>query len=151
MTDPTLSVASAPSQAPVQVAAPISPVVVAAARWFWWIAGLSLVNMVLLRSGTNTELVVGLGVTMFSDVAFGVNNPMGLGIAAAALGFFVLMGWQAQRGRSWAFYVGIAAYALDALVYVNIQDWMPVAFHGLVIYFISRGVMALRKTPVAPA
>jgi hypothetical protein len=27
----------------------------------------------------------------------------------------------------WALYVGLTVYALDALIYLNYQDWMPVA------------------------
>jgi len=138
---------SIPGQPGAGPSRPIDPVVQSSARWFWWIAGLSLTNMALLRTGTNTQLVVGLGVSMFADVAFGVNNPVGLAVAVLAMGFFVLMGRQAQRGRLWAFYLGIAAYALDGLLYANYRDWMPVAFHGLIIYFISRGVLALRSAP----
>jgi hypothetical protein len=145
MNDPTPTPATTPARPATGQAGAIDPVVQSAARWFWWIAGLSLANMVLLRTGTHTQLVVGLGATLLADAAFGVNNPIGLGIAALVMGFFVLIGWQAQRGLLWAFYVGIGAYALDGLLYANYQDWMPVAFHGLILYFISRGVLALRR------
>jgi len=149
---------SAPAAQPAQSAAPLSaatiaatPIVQSSARWFWWIAGLSLVNTVLTLSGTHTQLVVGLGMTLLSDVTFGGSSPVGFGIDALALAFFFAMGRQAQRGQLWAFYLGTLVYALDALIYVRFQDWMPVALHGLVIYFIVRGVLVLRQGLAQPA
>jgi len=121
------------------------PIVRSSAHWFWWIAGLSLLNTVLTLGGTGTQMVVGLGMTLLSDVTFGARSPVGFAIDAAALAFFLVIGRQAARGQLWAFYVGTAVYALDALVYVRFQDWMPVALHALVIYFIVRGVLVLRK------
>jgi len=130
-------------------AATAAPVVLSAARWFWWIAGLSLINTVLMHTGSNINFVLGLGVTAVSDAVFAGNPLVGYAIDAVALGFFYLMGVQARHGRLWAFYLGGTVYALDALVYVRFQDWMPVAFHAFVIYFIARGVMFLRRAPQA--
>jgi len=122
-----------------------SPMVRSGARWFWWIAGLSLVNIVMFQSGSKTSFVIGLGITTLSDVLFVNAKATGFLIDAVALGFFVLVGWLASQGKLAAFYVGLAAYVLDALIYVRIQDWMPVAFHALAIYFIVKGAMALRE------
>jgi hypothetical protein len=77
-------------------------------------------------------------------VAFAHNKAVGFVIDALAVGFFLLMGAQAARGVLWAFYVGLGVYALDALIYLNYQDWMPVAFHAFAIFFIAKGAMALR-------
>ena len=125
----------------------VSPIVQSAARWFWWIAGLSVLNIVLFQSGSQTNFVVGLGITALSDVAFAGNKPIGFVIDALVVGFFLWMGAQASRGRLWAFYVGIAVYTLDALIYLTFKDWMPVAFHGLALFFIMKGVLALRQIP----
>jgi hypothetical protein len=73
-------------------------------------------------------------------------KAIGLIVDAIAIAVFVLIGWQAQRGKLWAFYVGIGVYTLDALIYAFVQDWMPVAFHALIIYFIAKGAMLLRAT-----
>jgi hypothetical protein len=122
-----------------------SPVVLSAARWFWWIAGLSLVNSIMAHSGSNTNFVMGLGMTAFVDGMFEGNMLIGLVVNAALLGLFVFLGYQGQRGKLWAFYTGVAVYVFDALVYVMIADWMPVAFHALAIYFISKGIFALKE------
>jgi hypothetical protein len=120
--------------------------VMSAARWFWWIAGLSLVNTVLVQTGTDANFVVGLGITSAADVFFAGAKAIGFIVDAVAIGFFVLIGWQAQRGRLWAFYVGIGVYVLDALIYLFFQDWLSVAFHAVIIYFMVRGALQLRAT-----
>jgi len=135
-----------PPQANAAVAA-----VASAARWFWWIAGLSLVNTVLVQTGNDMNFVVGLGITAGADALFAGTKVIGFIVDAVAIVFFVLMGLQAQRGKLWAFYVGIGVYTLDALIYAAIQDWMPVAFHALIIYFIVRGAMLLRAMKRATA
>lgn len=124
----------------------MNPIVISAARWFWWIAGLSLVNTVLVQTGNNLNFVVGLGITAAASVLFAGDKVIGVIADVIAIGFFVLMGWQAQRGRLWAFYVGIGVYTLDALIYVAFQDWMPAVFHALIIYFIAKGAMILRAS-----
>jgi hypothetical protein len=133
--------------APVTAVPPATDALVAsAARWFWWIAGLSLVNIVLVQTGNDMNFVVGLGITALADELFAGAKAIGFVVDAIAIGFFVLMGWQAQRGKLWAFYVGIGVYTLDGLIYAAIQDWMPVGFHALIIYFIAKGAMLLRAT-----
>lgn len=121
------------------------PIVRSAARWFWWIAGLSLVNIALFHSGSDTNFVVGLGLTTVIDVVFADMRALGFVIDALLLGFFFAMGLFAQRGRMWAFFVGVVVYALDALIYVRVGDWMPVGFHALAIFFIVKGALALRE------
>jgi hypothetical protein len=135
------------AQAPKPATPSVSPIVQSAARWFWWIAGLSVVNIVLFQSGSQTSFVVGLGITALSDVAFATNKPIGFVIDALAVGFFLWMGAQGSRGKLWAFYVGLAVYTLDALIYLSFKDWMPVGFHVLAIFFIMKGVLALRQIP----
>jgi hypothetical protein len=145
MSDSTDAQAPAPPAPSASQTALTSPIVQSAARWFWWIAGLSLVNVALFQSGSKTSFVMGLGITALSDALFASNKPVGFVIDALAVGFFLLMGAQASRGKLWAFYVGLAVYALDALIYVTVQQWMPVAFHALAIFFIAKGAISLRQ------
>jgi hypothetical protein len=136
--------------------------VASAARWFWWIAALSLVNTVLLHSGSHTSFAIGLGFTLVADAAFGAMNPAAFAIDAFAIGFFALIGWLALRGHFWAFIVGGLVYAVDALIYLKLRAHMPFGFHLFALFFIGRGALALRtalmdayaaameKEPVAP-
>jgi hypothetical protein len=143
MNDPAVaSIAEPTTLAPSQSFVP-SPLVQSAARWFWWIAGLSLVNIVMAQSGSETSFVMGLGITAVSDAIFEAQKAIGFVVDAVVLGFFFFLGLQAMRGKLWAFYLGITVYAFDALIYLFVQDWMPVAFHALAIFFISKGAVAL--------
>lgn len=122
-----------------------TPGVASAARWFWWIAGLSLVNTVLLHSGSETSFVIGLGFTLIADVAFQALKPVAFALDALAIGFFALIGWLALRGHFWAFVVGALVYVADALIYLNFGDMMPFGFHLFALFFIVRGAFALRR------
>jgi hypothetical protein len=97
----------------------------------------------MFQSGSDTSFVIGLGMTSMSDAMFSEAKMIGFSIDAIILGFFGLMGLYAQRGKLSAFYAGIAVYILDALIYVSVQDWMSVAFHGLAIFYLVKGAMAL--------
>ena len=130
---------------------PADPVIQSAARWFWWIAGLSLVNAVMFHSGSDVNFVVGLAMTTLASVAFAQNLPIAVALAAIMIGFYFLMGFYAQRRALWAFYLGLAVYALDALIYVLFQDWMSVAFHALAAFFIFKGVQRTRELAREPA
>lgn len=126
-------------------AASNDPIVISAARWFWWIAGLSLVNSVLFHSGSDLNFVIGLGLTTVADALFADQLVIAVAITAVILGFYFFMGFKAQQGQLWAFYIGLAVYALDALIFVPFQDWMPIGFHALAIFFIFKGVMRARE------
>ncbi len=144
MNDPTPAQAQETSASPpVEMSSTTSPIIQSAARWFWWIAGLSLVNTAMSLSGSDTSFVMGLGITAISDALFSDTKLVAFIIAAIAAAFFYFVGLQGTRRKLWAFYLGIIVYALDALIYLAFQDWMPVAFHGLALFFISKGAIAL--------
>jgi hypothetical protein len=123
-----------------------TPGVAGAARWFWWIAGLSLVNTVLIHSGSETSFVVGLGFTMMADVIFKSVKAVAFGIDAVAILFFFLMGRFALRGHVWAFVVGGVLYTLDACIYLYFKEFMPLGFHALALFYIGRGAFTLRSS-----
>ena len=151
---------AAPADAPpvvppvIHPAAPISldraaiaqanPAIIRGARWFWWIAGLSLVNTVMIHSGSNVNFVIGLGFTLITDSALQNLKLIAFAIDAVAIGFFFGAGWFAGRGHFWAFVLGLFAYVGDALIYVIAQSWMSVAFHALAIFYMIRGARELR-------
>jgi hypothetical protein len=154
MTEPTATPAVAPDSAAVAIPAVAPtpralaesmPLVQSGARWFWWIAGLSAVNVGMQHSGSDTHFVVGLGITSVIDALFSGLSVVSLALDAVVLAFFFAMGLMAQRGSMRAFYVGGAVYALDALLYLFMADWMPVGFHVLVLFFVGKGALALRE------
>jgi hypothetical protein len=119
------------------------------ASWFYWIAGLSLINSVLSLAGSEWGFILGLGITQVFDalgslmgtagkfVAFGLDL-----IAAAAL---VVFGVLAARRQTWAFVVGMVLYALDGLLFVLALDFLGIGFHAFVLFCLYRGLAACRE------
>ena len=136
------SVLSAPTNRKL---AQSDPLIVSGARWFWWIAGLSLVNTILINSDSNTSFVIGLGFTLVADAMFREMQFVAFAIDAVAIGTIFILGWFAGRGHVWAFITGIILYAVDAFIYVRFEDWMPVGFHMFALVFIVRGMLLLRQ------
>ena len=121
------------------------PVVLSAARWFWWIAGFSLLNTVLFFSGTQTSFMLGLGVTSLANVIFAKQIAVALMVGGLAAVLLFFIGLQAQRERAWAFYLGLVLYTLDAFIFVTYEDWFPVVIHAVAIFYISKGLVQLRE------
>lgn len=120
------------------------PQIISGARWFWWIAGLSLVNSALIHSGSDTSFVIGLGFTLIADSIFSELKAVAFAIDALAIGAIFGLGWFAGKSHVWAFITGIVLYSLDALIYLPLQAWMSVGFHVFALVFIFKGLMALR-------
>ena len=128
------------------------------ANWFWWIAGLSIVNTVMIHSGSDRNFVIGLGFTLIADTMFREYMLIAFAIDAVALAIIAGLGFFSRKGYLWAFITGIVLYSLDALIYLAFQDWMSVAFHGLALFYMIRGakklhaaLKAAREVPPAPA
>ena len=119
------------------------------ASWFYWIAGLSLANSILALFGYVSGFLFGLGVTQILDgmarrtVSGGKTIALILDVAVA--GVFVLFGVFSNRGHSWAFLLGMILFALDGLVFVANEHWIPVAFHAFALFCLFRGFMACLK------
>jgi hypothetical protein len=141
-TEPTAP-ATAPAIQPAIVASS-DPQIISGARWFWWIAGLSAVNTALIHSGSDTSFVIGLGFTLIADSIFSELKVIAFAIDAVAIGSFVALGWFSGKGHVWAFITGIVLYAIDALIYVPVQQWMSVGFHVFALFFIFRAMLRLR-------
>jgi hypothetical protein len=127
------------------------PEIMGGASWFWWIAALSLVNSIMIHSGSDTNFVIGLGFTLLADAMFKEYLIVALVIDVLALGIFVGFGFLSRKGHLWAFITGIVLYSLDAIIYLLFQDWMSVAFHGLALFYMIRGAKTLRVALKAAA
>jgi hypothetical protein len=119
------------------------------ANWFYWIAGLSVINSLIVLNGSNTHFVVGLGVTELFDVAgrslHGPGHTVALVLSIAIAGVFALFGYFANKMPQWSFLAGMLLYVLDALLLFSFSDFLSVGFHALVLYFLLRGFSAARN------
>jgi hypothetical protein len=126
------------------------------ARWFFWIAALSLINSIASFSGSDWGFAIGLGTTQFIDgITLAIMKEAGgqkfigqaiaLTLNAIIAGVFVLFGVFAKKGQDWAFILGMVCYAADGLLSVLIQDWLSLAFHGFAIFCIWGGMQAGKR------
>lgn len=129
------------------------------ASWFFWLAGLSLINSLLGAFGASIRLIFGLGFTQVTDgflaVAFEGGNT-GLGVAfslattAAVASLFAGIGFLSLRGFRLAYIGGLVLYVIDTIVLLGVaallSAWGDFAldflFHGFVLFQLIVGLTA---------
>ncbi|MGA8154409.1 MAG: hypothetical protein WB952_25925 [Terriglobales bacterium] len=123
----------------------------AGAKWFYWIAGLSMVNSLGVIFGSNFHFVVGLGITSVVDAfarrAGSAGSVLDIIINGFVAGVFVLFGTFAAKAQRWAFLVGMALYLSDGVLLVSVKDYLGVAFHAYALFAIYRGYTVTRQLP----
>jgi len=123
--------------------------VTSGANQFYWIAGLSVINLILYVTNASVMFPLGLStVQLLADLSYGtaLASRAMAGIAALAfLGLFVLFGTFARRQQLWAFIAGAALYIVDGILWVVFYgDWISAAVHAFFLYFIIRGLLAVK-------
>lgn len=126
--------------------------------WFFWIAGMSVLNTVLSITGDTITFVVGLGFTqVVSGIATGIIDNIGNGSQATMLNLiaflinlavavvFAVFGIFARKGRKWAFITGMVLYLLDTGIFIWAADWMSLIFHALALFGLYSGMAAIGK------
>jgi hypothetical protein len=120
-----------------------------AAKWFYWIAGLSLINAVLILSGANWHFLIGMGVidavAALGSRAGGTGMVAAIVVTAFVTGLCALFGSLALKKHAWVFWLGMILYALDGLLVLLAQDFLSAAFHGFVLFCLFQGPMALKQ------
>ncbi|HYC71713.1 MAG TPA: hypothetical protein VEB66_10930 [Opitutaceae bacterium] len=119
------------------------PAIMSDVSWFWWIAGLSLINTVMAHTGSDWGFAIGLGFTLIVDHALQNFKVVALAIDLIAIGSFVGLGLLARKGHVWAFIVGAVLYAVDTLVYLVAMEWLGLIFHVIAVAFLIRGARKL--------
>jgi len=120
------------------------------ATWFYWIAGLSFVNAVLMLTGQGWRFLLGLGITEL--VRSLAQRSGGTGLKAAVVGIamivvFGVLGERAVAGYRWAFVLGMVLYALDGCLFLVVRDWLALGFHVFALVMIGRGYVAACRLP----
>lgn len=124
------------------------------ANWFYWIAGLSLINSVIVLFGGSWAFIFGLGTTQVVDAMavaaveeFPTSGWMIKGgafmISLLLLGVAVVFGVLSNKGIAPVFIIGIVIYCVDGLLFLLALDVLGLAFHGLAIYQMIAGYQAL--------
>ena len=124
------------------------------AGWFYWIAGLSVINSIVAATGSSWGFMAGLGLTQVIDgigQSIGtLAKPVTLVLDGMVASVFVGLGWWARK-KTWVYATGMALYALDSIVFAVAGDWIGFGFHGLVLFFLWGGFTARRALDALPA
>ena len=117
------------------------------ASWFLMIAGLSVVDSILAMSGASIRFIFGLGVSQIVDaLAHQVGSAgyvLDLIINGIIAGVLVLFWNFARKGQKWAWYLGMALYAVDGVLLLLFKDYLAIAFHAYALYRMSSGLKLL--------
>ncbi len=120
------------------------------ANWFFWIAGMSVINSVASLGGADWGFVIGLGITqVFDAVALAIESnvvkAVVFGIDLICAGIFISFGVIAGKGRRWCFLLGMCLYGLDSVIFIVAEDALGFGFHFMALYFINQGYRASRN------
>lgn len=100
------------------------------ARWFFWIAALSLITFLTMISGSGWRFIISLGTTqLITEIAKAASADLGNAATAIAVvfnllaaGLFVDLGVLAGKRYLWAYLIGIIFFGLDIAIFVLAQD-----------------------------
>jgi hypothetical protein len=127
------------------------------AMWFFWLAGLSMLNSILGAFGASIRLIFGLGFTQVTDgflAAAFEEGSAGMGVAfslattAIVAAVFAGIGFLALRGARLAYIGGLVLYIVDTLVLLGVtvmlSAWgvfgLDLLFHGFVLFQLIVGL-----------
>ncbi|MEO0452791.1 MAG: GYF domain-containing protein [Verrucomicrobiota bacterium] len=125
------------------------------AYWFYWIAGLTVLNAILIAVSSPVILALGLGAAelvswMAYDVETGeIDSTMmwiAVGVAIVLSLLMAGIGWMASQGNRIIYLVGMVIVALDTIFYIfPIFSIIALAVHGYALYAMFNGFAALQK------
>ena len=119
--------------------------IVGGARWFWWIALLSLLHCALVSYNIRDGAPLALSITHHAQAVFSSAHAVAYVFLGGMILFFLLVGWAASRGSLWAFIAGAVVYGCDALLSLQAPSKSPFFFHLLALFFVLRGAIALHQ------
>jgi hypothetical protein len=123
------------------------------ASWFYWIAGLSLINTGVAFLNGSWNFIAGLGITqiidayayMLADYNSKAVIYVGLLLDLLIIGMYFVFGKLALKRKRWVFITGMVLYSLDAIIFLFIQDYFSVLFHVYAVYCIYKGLKAANE------
>jgi hypothetical protein len=118
-----------------------------ATQWFLWIVVGAAFDTLSLIFGSHAHSFIGFGITALID-KFAEGRSLLHVITTCWMGAaFAFLGYCAYEGQKKAFSLGLALYALDAVLCVAARDYLSIPFHAIVLYMLYRGHAAIRQSP----
>jgi hypothetical protein len=120
--------------------------------WFYWIAGLSLINSVVILFNGSWSFIAGLGVTQIIDaIAYELAGYFSQNLIYIAfiinlliIALYVVLGIFAYKRKKWVIICGMVLYSIDTLVFLITKDIVSILFHVYAVYSIFRALKALK-------
>ncbi len=113
------------------------------ASWFYWMVGLSLVNVALYLAGANVHFIIGSSLVDMAAGVMKIYSVLGLILLVLVVGMYGGLGYAASRAARWAFVVGMAIYLMDGILYFFFEDFLSGLFHFYVLYKLYQGLQAI--------
>ena len=113
----------------------------AGAVWFYWIAAFAIAAAVLHAYGQTWSAFLNLQVLQSGETA-SLRSANAITALVVAVIFLVVVGWFAGTGQTWAFVLGMLAYGADGALGAVDHQWLAVALHAIVLFFIYPGAVA---------
>ena len=111
-------------------------------NWFYWVAGLSVVNSIIALSGGHVTFLAGLALSQIADAYaahLGFVGPyFSIEIAVVIAVFLCGFGYLASHGSRAALITGMILYALDGVVFLLFSAYLPALFHGYVLFRMAQ-------------
>jgi len=128
-------------------------------NWFFWIAGLSLLNTIIYLSGSTITFVIGLGATQIVDGIMSalaeilgqggiIVRLIGFAIDIGIAGIFVVFGVLGRKRIRWPIIVGIVIYVLDGIVLLLFRDFLGAAFHAWALFGIVGSLKSIKELEI---
>ncbi|MBS0657916.1 MAG: hypothetical protein JSR82_06675 [Verrucomicrobia bacterium] len=130
----------------------------AGARWFYWIAGLSIVNAVLAHSESKVQFVLGLAITQVVDYLMAQIAPgakwFSLVFDVLLAGSMAYFGYKGGQAVLWALFCGLGVFLVDCALFgwlcfmggaVNTGVVLGGVFRALALVAVFGSIAATRR------
>ena len=117
------------------------------AGWFYWIVGLTIINTIIVMSGSDFSFSLGATATLFANVFARESHSSSAHLFAiifdvVVVAFYAMCGVMGGRGATWAFILGLIFFALDSLLALIGFQIIGILIHGYALFCIFNGMMA---------
>lgn len=124
--------------------------------WFFWIAGLSLINSIGYLLGNNFVFFLGLGITQIVDSLMfvfagefkaggNIIRFIGFTMDVFIAGIFVVLGVFGRKRYRIPVIIGMILYAVYGVIVLLFQDFLSAGLHAFALFGIWSGLKSISE------
>jgi hypothetical protein len=118
-------------------------------KWFFWVALVSVLNILFYLFKAKAFFVFGLVIpyflTGFIQSLLGESKIIGIVSNLIVIGLFCYMGYLSIKMKKSGFIAGILLFSVDTLLFIYLSVWIGVIWHLIVLFMLVRGFITLHK------